>query len=180
MKKLRLTEEFLWKLDDVYEGLLRFHQTFGVHSLHDVVAPEMRKLRLDYERSGRKRTFRQFVSYLKGCGYIKIPEGKSVSYFQLTEKGRQKALVGKTKAAKWPLRKDGKMNMLMYDIPKKKQQVRHAFRSALEFLGYQMFQKSVWVSEKDVLTETERAVREYGLEDCINLFVIEKIRFVKS
>lgn len=86
---------------------------------------------------------------------------------------------GKRKGTKWQNRKDGKMIMLMYDIPKRKQRVRQAFRSALEFLGYQMLQKSVWVSSKDVVEETERAVREYGLGDCVNLFVIEKVRVQK-
>ena len=180
MKKPRLTEEFLWKLYGALEGIVKFHQAFGARSLRDVVAPEMRKLRLDYEHRGRKRTFSQFVSYLKGCGYIKIPEGKSISYFQLTKKGREKALLGKAKTTEWPSRKDGKMIMLMYDIPKRKERLRHAFRSALEFLGYEMFQKSVWVSEKDVLAETEKTLSEYDLEDCVNLFVIERIRLAES
>lgn len=180
MKKPRATEEFLWKLYEVHEGLENLHQTFGFRSMNDVVAPEIRKLRLRYEQKKRKKTFSQFMSYLKRQGYIKVPEGKSVSFFQLTKKGRQKALEGKRKTIKFPVRKDGKMIMLMYDIPESKRHVRHAFRDALEFLGYQMLQKSVWVSSKDVLVETERAVREYGLEDCVNIFVLEKIRLARG
>jgi len=180
MKKLKLTEEFLWKLYEFHEDLAKFHQTLGLRSMSDVVAPEMRKLRFGYEQKKRKKTFSQFLSYLKQQGYIKIPEGRSISYLRLTKKGKQKAVEGRAKAREWPPRKDGKMIMLMYDIPKRKRQVRHAFRDTLEFLGYQMLQKSVWVSSKEVLEETERAVREYGLDGCVNLFVIEKIRLAKE
>ena len=109
-------------------------------------------------------------------GYITIPKGESVGILRLTVKGKEKAVEGGKKARTLPSRKDGKMIMLMYDIPKKKQRIRQAFRGALEYLDYQMLQKSVWVSSKDVLEETERAVREYDLEDCVNFFVIEKIR----
>jgi len=66
--------------------------------------------------------------------------------------------------------------MLMYDIPKSRQNVREVFRDQLELLDYQMLQKSVWVSNKDVLEETERTAREYNLSPHINIFVIEKVR----
>jgi len=42
-----------------------------------------------------------------------------------------------------------------------------------------MFQESVWVSDKDVVEETEQAMREYGLESCVDLFIIKKIRVQK-
>ena len=147
--------------------------------LKDKINTEWRKLRHTYERKHRKRSFSQFVSYLKSRGYIKIPEGEGVSFPQLTKRGKQKALAGRAKTTEWPVRKDGKMIMVMYDIPKQRAQVRHAFRDRLEFLDYQMFQESVWVSDKDVVEETEQAMREYGLESCVDLFIIKKIRVQK-
>ena len=179
MRKLKFTEEFLWKLYEFHEGLTKVHEPFAQRSMREALHPELWEIRLAYESRKRKKTFSQFVSYLKRKGYIKIPEGKNISSFEFTEKGRQKALAGRVKGRELAERKDGKIIMLMYDIPNKKQSVRQAFRSALEFLGYQMLQKSVWVSSKDVLEETERAVREYGLDDCVNLFVIEKIKVQK-
>lgn len=180
MKKLRVTEEFLWGLYGLLEGIDEASQPFRIRSWRDIVSPEWRELRLRYEKKKRAKTFSQFVSYLKQKGYIKIPTGESIGPLQLTKKGKQKALKGRIKGTKWQDRKDGKMIMLMYDIPKRRQHVRKVFRSTLEFLDYQILQKSVWVSDKDVLEETERAVREHGLGDCVNLFVIEKIRLVKG
>lgn len=176
MKMPKITEEFLWKLFELQEKLEKLYETVGPRSMRDVLLPEMRKLRLEYKRKKRGRTFSQLISNLKRTGYIKVPEGKALSAVLLTKKGREMALQGKIKITGLSPRKDGKMILLMYDIPKVKQNIRHAFRSRIEFLGYQLLQKSVWVSDKDVLEETERAIREYDLGDCINLFIIEKIK----
>lgn len=179
MKKPRFTEEFLWGLHELLAAAGDVHKAFMPRSWKDVVSPEWRELRLAYEKKRRKRSFSQFISYLKSMGYIKIPAGESVGVIRFTAKGEKKALEGTKGVDMLPPRRDGKMIMLMYDIPKRKEHLRHAFRSALEFLGYQMLQKSVWVSDKDVLEKTERAVREHGLGDCVNLFVIEKIMVQK-
>ena len=176
MKKPRFTEEFLWRLHEFLESAISAHGTLVPRSWKDIAAPEWRELRLAYQKKRRARSFHQFISYLKRMGYIAISKGESTGVFHLTSKGKEKAFEGKKKMRTLPPRKDGKMVMLMYDIPKRKQQVRQAFRGALEYLDYQMLQKSVWVSAKDVLEETERAVREYDLKNCVNLFVIEKIQ----
>lgn len=179
MKKPRFTEEFLWGLHKLLEAVGDAHKALMPRSWKDVVSPEWRELRLAYEKKKRKRSFSQFISYLKRMGYIKIPAGENIGVIRFTTKGEKKALEGAKGVDTLPPRKDGKMLMLMYDIPKRKRDVRHAFRSALEFLDYEMLQKSVWVSGKDVLEKTEKAVREYGLDDCVNLFVIEKIQVQK-
>lgn len=178
MKKPRFTEEFLWKIYGINEAFMKVDQVFP-HTLYDVLKSEGRKLRLAYQQKQRKRTFNQFISYLKSRGYIKIPEGEAISFPQLTIRGKQKALAGRIKVTEWPVRKDGKMIMVMYDIPKQRAQVRHAFRDRLEFLDYQMFQESVWVSDKDVVEETEHAMREYRLENCVDLFIIKKVQVQK-
>jgi len=176
MKKPRFTEEFLWQLHEFLESATLLYGSLAPRSWKEIVNPEWRELRLAYEKKRRARSFSQFVSYLKHMGYIVVPTGESVGVLHLTAKGKEKAFEGRKKTRTLLPRKDGKMIMLMYDIPKRKQHIRQAFRGALEYLEYRMLQKSVWVSSKDVLEETERSVREYGLEDCVNFFVIEKIR----
>lgn len=179
MKKPRFTEEFLWQLHGLLETIDDVHKALKPRSWKDIVSPEWRELRLAYEKKKHKRSFSKFISYLKRMGYLKTPSGESVGILRLTEKGMKKALAGYKATRALPPRKDGKMIMLMYDIPKRKEHVRQAFRGALEFLDYQMLQKSVWVSAKDVLEETKRVVREHGLDDCVNLFVIGKIQVQK-
>lgn len=176
MKKPRFTEEFLWKLYGLLDATNDTYKALMPRSWNDIASPEWRELYLFYKKKRRQRSMSQYISYLKRMGYIAIPKGKSIGILHITAKGKEKALVGQKKVRELLPRKDGKMIMLMYDIPKRKQGIRQAFRGALESMEYQMLQKSVWVSSKDVLEETERVAREYNLEDCINLFVIEKIR----
>lgn len=176
IRKLKITEEFLWQIYELFEEVGDVHKKFAVRSWKDIANPEWRELRLAYEKKKRGRTFSQLVSYLKRKGYIKIPQGKPL---QLTEKGRRKALEGKLKGTKLPIRKDGKMIMLLYDIPKEKARVRYAFRDALVALDYEMFQKSVWVSGKEVFEKTHQAIHDFDLDSCVDIFMIEKIRVHK-
>ncbi|MBI2642094.1 MAG: hypothetical protein HYW96_00775, partial [Candidatus Wildermuthbacteria bacterium] len=144
MRKPRVTEEFLWKLFEFLEVVGDAHDNlFARRSLKDELNTEWRELRHVYERKQHKRSFAEFLSYLKGQGYIKIPSGESVENIQLTPKGVEKAFRGRAQEKALQPRKDGKLIMLMFDIPKRKERVRWAFRSALVFLDYQMLQKSV-------------------------------------
>ncbi len=178
MEKLRTTEEFLWKLHDFLEGIADTYISLKPRSWSDIVSPEWREIQLTYEKRKRKKSFGQFISYLKQRGYVKISR-KTAFPLQLTEKGKQKVLAKKQKEAPLPERKDSKMIMLMYDIPKRKWSVRHAFRDAIKFLGYEMLQQSVWITSKDVPDKTEETVRKYGLADNVNIFLIEKLGIQK-
>ncbi len=179
VRKPKITEEFLCEIYELFEGIQSVHQKFAARSWKEIVSPEWREFRLAYEKKRRGRTFSQMVSYLKQKGYIKTPQGRSVESLWLTEKGKRKALAAKSKRIEWPDRKDGKMIMLLYDIPKEKSSVRYAFREALVALDYQMFQKSVWVSRKDVLGKTQEIVHNFFLDSCVDIFVIEEIRVHK-
>lgn len=172
----KATEEFLWKLHEFLGVVGDVHDNlFTRRSLKEELQNEWRALRHAYERKQQKKSFSQFISQLRQRGYVKIPRGQSLETIQLTEKGIRKALQGRMKEQALKPMKDGKMIMLMFDIPKEKERIRQMFRGALARLDYQMFQKSVWISDKDVLKETERVIRECDLLPCVSLFVIEKV-----
>ncbi len=176
--KIRITEEFLWKMNEVIQSA---DESYGdlvpYNKLRKKLRPELEKIKREYDHKKRQKSFSQFISYLKREGYIKIPQGYSVyDGFTLTEKGKGKALRGKIMGKKLKPREDGKMIMVMFDIPKQKEKVRFMFCDTLKFLDYQILQRSVWVSEKDVLKETEEVLKEYGLDNYVNIFVIESIK----
>lgn len=175
-RKLQLPEEILWKIHEFIEEGNTTHQKIGLRSFKEAINPALREIRLAYERKKRKRTFNQFLFYLKQQGYIKTPQGKPL---QLTEKGRRKAMRGRSRGMPLPNRTDDKMIMLLYDIPKEKSKVRYAFLGAIMELDYQMFQKSVWISDKEVLEKTRQAIHEFKLDSCVDVFLIEKIRVQK-
>ena len=178
--KFQFTEKFLWQLYEIVEDIARFRSATGPRSLHEVLSPELRDLRRSYSAKKRRQSFSQFISYLKRQGYIKVPRGYGIEYLQLTAKGKKKAFEGNLKSKHWTPRPDGKMIMVIYDIPEAQKPLRQIFREFLICMHYTMLQKSVWISYKDVLHETERIIYEYHLEPCVKVFVLERIEVKKE
>lgn len=176
---IQFTEQFLWQLYEIMQTIGRVHALVAPHSLYDVLSPEFRDLRRSYKEKKRSQSFSHFISYLKKQGYIKIPSGYGIEYTQFTAKGVNKAFEGSIKSKHWERRPDGKMIMVMYDIPENKKAFRSIFREFLVAMEYNLLQKSVWISVKDVLRETERVIYEYELESYVKVFVLERIDIVK-
>ncbi len=142
--------------------------------------PEWEKIKEEYRKEEKKKNLNQFLSYLRRKGYIEVPEGKSLREgFKLTKKGRIKAIEGIEGDKKKEKRKDGKMILLMYDIPERKRKLRNIFRNTLISLDYQLLQKSIWVSDKEVLRETEIAIDNIGINNYVNIFLINNIKVHK-
>jgi DNA-binding transcriptional regulator PaaX len=165
------TEQFLWDVYRTVEGLNDFHRALAPRGMREVINPELRQLRRKYEKRRSAQQFSKLVYDLKRRGVIKI-QGEGVL---LTSRGREEALRIRWKLAECEKRNDGNMVMVMYDLPEKQRQMRDIFRSVLVCLGYQEFQKSVWVSQKKVEHETEEAIREYNLWEYARLFIIKEI-----
>jgi len=178
--KIQFTEKFLWQLYEIVEDIARFRSTIGPRSLYEVLSPELRDLQRSYSEKKRRQSFSQFISYLKRQGYIRVPRGFGIEYLQLTAKGKKKAFEGNLKSKHWVPRPDGKMIMVIYDIPENQKPLRQIFREFLISMDYTILQKSVWISYKDVLRETERIIYEYKLEPYVKVFVLEKIEVRKS
>ena len=175
--RLPITDKFLWA---VYE----FLETTG-----DVInATGIFKLRgwanlallgegfwRNIQKKKDRRQFAQFVNYLKKKGYIKIANLKGKKGILITPKGKQKALKVKVALKEKKKRRDGRWIMIMYDIPEKEKRERTLLRETLRMLGYQNFQKSIWVCPYDVLKETEEVIRAYSLDSYVRIFLIEEI-----
>ena len=81
----------------------------------------------------------------------------------------------KYKVMKKNKRKDGKWQMIIFDIPERKRDLRNLLRENLYLLGYKMLQQSVWISPYNVLKETEAILRRYSLDPYVKLILIKKI-----
>jgi len=173
--KLPITEKFLWdlynvleKLDEVYLGF-----PFRYRSLKESSSPELLQLRRKYER----RQFSKLISYLKRKGLIRIKELEEKQALILTPKGKEKILKIKNKfilSLPKKKRKDGKWTMVAFDISEKKKGVRDYFRGKLIELGFQNFQKSIWISPYDILKEIQEIIRNLAIEKNVKIFLIEE------
>lgn len=175
--KLPITDKFLWDLYNLAEevgGALRVIFP-PPRTIKEAFNPELYEFRMRYESRKSKRNFSQFIYYLKKKGYIKVENLKQKRAFLLTKKGREKVLKIRFKNLKEKRRKDGKWQMVIFDIPEKKKKLRNLFREKLYLLKYKMLQQSVWVCPFDVAKETEDVIREYSLDPYVKLFLIEEI-----
>ena len=174
--KLLLTDKFLLDLYNLIEKMDKISEPFiPPRTMKEVLYPDAYKLQRLYERKNAKRRFNQFIDYLKKKGYIKIKNLEQKQGILLTKKGADKALKVKFKTMHKKRRSDGKWQMVIFDIPERKRHLRDLLREHLHFLGYKMFQKSIWVCPYDVLKETEAILREYSLDRYVRSFLIEEV-----
>ena len=173
--RLPITDKFLW---DLYNLMEKVDETL------DIGIPRSMREGIDFwsvkqyhakQRTIERRKFSKIIYYLKKKGLIKIKNLETKKAVILTPKGKEKVLKIKYQLMKKKKRKDGKWEMIIFDIPEKKRHQRDLLRSYLNFLGYQMLQKSVWVCPYDVVKETEDFLRIHSLDSYVRLFLIEEI-----
>jgi len=175
--KLPLTDKFLWSL---YNLLEKADETFAVifpprEFFKEARYHDLYKLKRACEKEKSRKYFSQFIYYLKKRGYIKIKNLEQKKGIMLTRRGLQKALKARFKMKEKRMRKDGKYQMVIFDIPERKRKLREIFREYLQILGYKMFQQSVWICPYDVYKETEGIVRKFSLDPYVRFFLIEEI-----
>jgi len=175
--KIPITDKFLWDLYNATENIGDVLDSVfpPPRTMKEAIYPNLRKLRIKYEKKRARRSFSQFIYYLKKQGYIKTKELKGTQGVLLTRKGMQKALKIQFKIIKKRKRKDGKWLMIIFDIPEKKRALRDLLRESLCFLEYKMLQQSVWVCPYDVQKETEDFIQRNSLERYIKFFLINEI-----
>jgi len=178
--KLPLTDEFLLKIYNYLEKAMELDN--APHSFQEAAVTDFIWMRKNYDKARRKKQFSHFLSYLKKKGYIKIKQLEAGKAVFLTQKGKEKALKTKLKflekdfqSSKLKKRKDGKLLMVIFDIPEDKRDWRNVLRDGLMSLGYTFFQKSVWISPFDVYQKTQQLILECGLDKYCHIFLIEKI-----
>jgi len=173
--KLPLTDKVLWNLYQFLENTDRAYDLIARRTIKDVVYPEFFKLKRELGRKSERKKFAKLIYSLKQRGLIKISNLNNKKGVILTSRGAERALKIKYKMTKRRMRKDGKWQMVIFDIPERKRYLRDLLREHLRIFGYKLLQKSIWVSPYDTYKETEEVLRRYGLDPYVKLFLIEEI-----
>jgi phenylacetic acid degradation operon negative regulatory protein len=173
--KLPFTDKFLWDLYNFLEKIGDIHDIFALRPWNEVWNLELHKFRHEYKKRQGRKNFSQLIYYLKKKGFIKIKNLEQKQAVLITKKGADKVLKIRLKTKEKKRRPDGKWQMIIFDIPEKKKQLRELLRESLYLLKYRKLQQSVWVCPYDVLKETEAILRRYSLDPYVKLFLIEEI-----
>jgi len=129
---------------------------------------QLKKILDDGRRAETRRTFK----YLRMAGYINQLEGDR---FQVTDLAKINMLREVVKSR----RPDGKLRIVIFDIPEKLKVNRDFFRRHLVELGFKMQQQSVWASSFPCEDLVQLVVRYHGLGKYVEL-VIGDIRTISS
>ncbi len=173
--KVSWLEKFLWTLYNISEEIEDLLPSLP-RSWYEVSRPDYLRARNALEKERSRKAFRNLIYYLKRKGLIKDFKKEGVNGWLLTEKGKERILEIKWKFEEHKKRKDGKWIMVIFDIPEKIRIKRDFFRSELQMLGFQIFQKSIWVFAYDVLEETKKLIKKYFLQPYTQLLLIEEIQ----
>ena len=120
-----------------------------------------------YNRPLKKSNLSLAIKQLREKGYIdKKKDGKKL-IIKLTQVGKDRAITEKLlQDESW----DGKWRVVVFDIPEDMRKVRNIFRARLKIWGFTPWQKSVWVSKKDIKSVLRKYVIEIGIKDWVKVF----------
>gem|GEM_PF-364780 len=173
--KLPISDQILWGVFNFLKKVNDTYSSLAPRSLRNILSPEMAEIRRSIKLKRDVKYFSQIIYYLKRKGYIHIEQLSGKRGILLTKKGNERVLRIQQKLGLQPKRKDGKWQMIIFDIPEKKKKLRDILRSTLRALGYEYLQDSVWVCPYDVEKETEKFLQENSLDEYVRIFLIEEI-----
>ncbi|MDP2934347.1 MAG: hypothetical protein Q8N59_01065 [bacterium] len=183
--RLPFTEKFLWDmykaakftagaLDKLGRGRYR-----GLRGAREIIKflsyPDYLDLKkLEQKKLGKER-FGRLIEYLKYNGYLYVRKTKNKEGIFISSKGAGKILDIKNKIEGRPIRKDGKWQMIIFDIPEKLKKRRDYLRDGLTRLKYRKLQQSVWICPYDVFRETKELIEYFKLEPFVITLLTEEI-----
>lgn len=180
--KIPLTEKFLCDLYKIYsktENLLEliFPSNSSLNSILKYRFYGYLKGAWDEKHQKEKERigFSKMIQKLKQNGCLKMLKIKNNKAIMITSKGLGKLFKNQLKTTIRTKRKDGKWQMILFDIPENRRKQRNYFRKSLQYLGYQQLQKSIWVCPYNTLEKTKALIKRYNIKPFVELLLINKI-----
>jgi len=127
----------------------------------------------------KEHNFYSALYQLKKQGLIKKELRKNKTYWEITSLGKNKIeKIGKIFHLPTPIykrEKDNGVNIVVFDIPEKRKNMRSWLRSALLNMGFTLLQKSVWTGKNKLPENFLKDLSDLGLMDCVHIFRAVKL-----
>jgi len=133
-----------------------------------------------YNRGRRKKASEQdlekVLSKFHKDRLVSFVERDGKEFLKITEKGKKQLVeydidTIAIKRQRW----DGKLRMVIFDIPEKQRLARRVLRDKLKEIGFIKLQKSVWVCPYECKDEISFIASVYEVERFVNYAIVEKI-----
>ena len=150
-------KDFLRRLPNSYPGFELMKEMFGVN----------------YKPNFKKETIRRNLNRLINQGLIAKDPKQKIYY--LTEKGEEIVTYIKNRYLILKQHWDGKLRIVIFDIPEKKKYWREIIRQELLLLQFQQLQKSVYIGKHPIPESFLKEIEDNALGGYIFFFTIDKI-----
>jgi CRISPR-associated endonuclease Cas2 len=178
IKILETVENIVVGFFDLAEAMMR--SGYGASQgqiLKKISEIEQRRLEEKQIQETREK-LSKYVYKLKKEGLIR--QAKNNNAFVITQKGRNKLLALRGKIAqflpntKYQVEKSDKLIVVIFDIPETEQNKRYWLRKKLQYLGFRMVQKSVWIGRVKIPEKFLEDLSKIDLLNYVEIFTITK------
>lgn len=126
-------------------------------------------------RYKRKNFYNLVWKSLKTGDIEKIVKNDKV-YLRLSGRGKSKVIRDFPMAAFQNKKWDGKWRIVLFDIEEKSRRIRDLFRAKLKELGFQMVQKSVYITPHDITRDLQEFIKSKDLHN--DVYLVETEHFL--
>ncbi len=117
--------------------------------------------------------FYSLLNRLKRQGLVEKKGSKIGSMWKITKNGLEKLGLSKLKKViDYPIVPENQFKIIIFDISEKEKWKRAWLREALQFLGFTLFQKSVWIGKCKIPESFLTDLKDLNLIDCVHILEI--------
>lgn len=118
--------------------------------------------------------FYNLLNYLKREGFIEKKQAHNNVFWKITSNGLNKLGLIKEKTTNYQIHNDGKLKIVVFDVPEKERRKRAWLREALKMLGFKMLQQSVWMGKNKIPEQFLFDMRQKNLLPHVHIIEVSK------
>lgn len=133
-----------------------------------------------------KKKFYALLSHLKSQGFVISKKQGRNSIWRITQNGMEKLSVIRERnlyskeSASYKAENEDTFKIIAYDVPSAENRKRWWLRAALNNLGFEILQKSVWVGKKKLPEEFLNDLDERNMFSYVQIFEVRKSGTLKE
>jgi DNA-binding PadR family transcriptional regulator len=125
--------------------------------------------------------FYSLLHYFEKQGFVERTKKGDTTRVHITSVGANKLATLSLSSKCFPIgKKDGRVRIVIFDIPETQRQDRDWFRGVLKYCEFSMLQKSVWIGKRKIPKELLEILRKKGLLNHVHILEITKTGTIRK
>src|SRR3990167_5339599 len=159
-----LTFDLLWAFERIASraNFVYSNPSFAGNPFGPEILAEIREAQL-------RKEIRERTRYLRRKKCIQIQKTGKQTVCKMTKEGQVRALYQRIRHQDICLG-EGEYTIVAFDIPEDTKATRWWWRKRLREFGFELHQRSVWISQKDVALDLSEYIRRVGAQKWVSVF----------